>query len=200
MDLAVGQEGHPDNLGASLRGGVTVTCWDAETRAVVSLPVPDGVEFAVLVPGLRGLDGGRPRGAAGELPAGRRRLQRRAGGPPGGEPGARRAGSWSGRRWAIGCTSPTAAGPCSPGSTACWPRPAARARSAPLSRGRGPRSWASRPRAGATPWRGHERGAGRSRPRRAGARAARRHPGSAGRATGLIASARRARGRPSFWS
>ena len=50
MDLAVGQEGHPDNLGASLRGGVTVTCWDAETRAVVSLPVPDGVEFAVLVP------------------------------------------------------------------------------------------------------------------------------------------------------
>jgi homoserine kinase len=50
MDLAVGQEGHPDNLGASLRGGVTITCWDAETRAVVSLPVPDGVEFAVLVP------------------------------------------------------------------------------------------------------------------------------------------------------
>ena len=50
MDLAVGQEGHPDNLGASLRGGVTVTCWDAEIRAVVSLPVPDGVEFAVLVP------------------------------------------------------------------------------------------------------------------------------------------------------
>jgi homoserine kinase len=50
MDLAVGQEGHPDNLGASLHGGVTVTCWDAETRSVVSLPVPEGVEFAVLVP------------------------------------------------------------------------------------------------------------------------------------------------------
>ena len=50
MDLAVGQEGHPDNLGASLHGGVTVTCWDAETRAIVSLPVPEGVEFAVLVP------------------------------------------------------------------------------------------------------------------------------------------------------
>jgi homoserine kinase len=50
MDLAVGQEGHPDNLGASLRGGVTATCWDAETRAIVSLPVPDAVEFAVLVP------------------------------------------------------------------------------------------------------------------------------------------------------
>ena len=50
MDLAVAQEGHPDNLGASLHGGVTVTCWDAETRAVVSLPVPEGIEFAVLVP------------------------------------------------------------------------------------------------------------------------------------------------------
>jgi homoserine kinase len=50
MDLAVAQEGHPDNLGASLRGGVTVTCWDAETRAIVSLPVPDGIEFALLVP------------------------------------------------------------------------------------------------------------------------------------------------------
>src|SRR5262245_25995181 len=50
MDLAVGQEGHPDNLGASLRGGVTATCWDAETRAIVSLPVPDAVEFAVLIP------------------------------------------------------------------------------------------------------------------------------------------------------
>lgn len=51
MDLAVGQEGHPDNVGAALHGGVTATCWDGETRAVVTLPVPDGVEFAVLVPG-----------------------------------------------------------------------------------------------------------------------------------------------------
>src|SRR5262249_26768833 len=50
MDLAVGQEGHPDNLGASLYGGVTATCWDGETRAIVSLPVPEGVEFALLVP------------------------------------------------------------------------------------------------------------------------------------------------------
>jgi homoserine kinase len=50
MDLAVAQEGHPDNLGASLHGGVTATCWDAETRSVVSLPVPAGVEFALLVP------------------------------------------------------------------------------------------------------------------------------------------------------
>jgi homoserine kinase len=50
MDLAVRQEGHPDNLGASLHGGVTATCWDAELRAVVALPVPDAVEFAVLIP------------------------------------------------------------------------------------------------------------------------------------------------------
>jgi homoserine kinase len=50
MDLAVGQEGHPDNLGASLHGGVTVTCWDEEVRSIASLPVPEGVEFAVLIP------------------------------------------------------------------------------------------------------------------------------------------------------
>ncbi|HEY7141744.1 MAG TPA: homoserine kinase [Methylomirabilota bacterium] len=50
MELAVGQEGHPDNLGASLHGGLAVTCWDGETRAVVSVPVPAGAEFAVLVP------------------------------------------------------------------------------------------------------------------------------------------------------
>lgn len=50
MDLAVGQEGHPDNVGAALHGGVTVTCWDGETRAVVALPASDAVEFAVLVP------------------------------------------------------------------------------------------------------------------------------------------------------
>jgi homoserine kinase len=50
MDLAVAQEGHPDNLGASLHGGVTATCWDDETRSVVSLPVPEGVEFGLLVP------------------------------------------------------------------------------------------------------------------------------------------------------
>src|SRR5262249_31951159 len=50
MELAVSQEGHPDNLGASLRGGVTVACWDGETRAILSLPVPEGVEFALLVP------------------------------------------------------------------------------------------------------------------------------------------------------
>jgi homoserine kinase len=50
MDLAVAQEGHPDNLAAALRGGLTATCWDDELRAIVALPVPAGIEFAVLVP------------------------------------------------------------------------------------------------------------------------------------------------------
>lgn len=50
MELAVRQEGHPDNLAAALHGGLTVTCWDAEVRAVVSLPVPPALRFALLVP------------------------------------------------------------------------------------------------------------------------------------------------------
>jgi homoserine kinase len=50
MDLAVEREGHPDNLAAALHGGLTATCWDAELRAVVALPAPTELEFAVLVP------------------------------------------------------------------------------------------------------------------------------------------------------
>ena len=50
MELAVRQEGHPDNLGAAVHGGLTVTCWDADVRAVVSLPVPPGLRFGLLVP------------------------------------------------------------------------------------------------------------------------------------------------------
>jgi len=52
MDLAVGQEGHPDNLAAALHGGLAVICWDAEGRAIVTLPVPSGLRFALLVPSL----------------------------------------------------------------------------------------------------------------------------------------------------
>lgn len=52
MDLAVGQEGHPDNLAAALHGGLAVTCWDAEARAVLTLPLPPGILFALLVPDL----------------------------------------------------------------------------------------------------------------------------------------------------
>lgn len=50
MALAVQEEGHPDNLAAALHGGLTVTCWDAEARAVVTLPVPAALRFALLVP------------------------------------------------------------------------------------------------------------------------------------------------------
>jgi homoserine kinase len=50
LDLAVREEGHPDNLAAALHGGLTVTCWDAELKEVLSLPVPPGLRFAVLVP------------------------------------------------------------------------------------------------------------------------------------------------------
>src|SRR5262249_25949447 len=47
---AVQEEAHPDNVAAALHGGLTVTCWDAEASAVVSLPVPAALRFALLVP------------------------------------------------------------------------------------------------------------------------------------------------------
>lgn len=50
MELAVEQEGHPDNLAAALHGGLAVICWDREARAVVTLPVPRSLRFALLVP------------------------------------------------------------------------------------------------------------------------------------------------------
>ncbi|MGH7319922.1 MAG: homoserine kinase [Candidatus Rokuibacteriota bacterium] len=50
MELAVQQEGHPDNLGAALYGSLAVTCWDGEARVVVTLPVSPDLRFAVLVP------------------------------------------------------------------------------------------------------------------------------------------------------
>jgi homoserine kinase len=50
LALAIQQEGHPDNVAAAFHGGLTVTCWDADVRAVVSLPVPAPLRFAVLVP------------------------------------------------------------------------------------------------------------------------------------------------------
>jgi homoserine kinase len=50
LALAVQQEGHPDNVAAALHGGLTVTCWDADVRAAVSLPVPALLRFVVLVP------------------------------------------------------------------------------------------------------------------------------------------------------
>ncbi len=50
MELAVKQEGHPDNLAAALHGSLAITCWDHEARGVVTLPVPAGLRFALLIP------------------------------------------------------------------------------------------------------------------------------------------------------
>jgi homoserine kinase len=50
MALAVPQEGHPDNLGAALYGGLAVTCWDDEARVVVSVPLAPQLRFALLIP------------------------------------------------------------------------------------------------------------------------------------------------------
>jgi len=50
MELAVAQEGHPDNLGAALYGGLAVTCWDGEARHVLTLPLADDLRFVLLVP------------------------------------------------------------------------------------------------------------------------------------------------------
>jgi homoserine kinase len=76
MELAVREEGHPDNLAAALRGGFTVTCWDAELRAVLSLPVPSGLRFALLVPD-REASTAEARAALPRRTAAGRRLQRR---------------------------------------------------------------------------------------------------------------------------
>ena len=51
LALAAGAEGHPDNVAAALLGGLTVSCALGDGRvATVSLPVPGGVRWVVLVP------------------------------------------------------------------------------------------------------------------------------------------------------
>jgi homoserine kinase len=51
LALATRAEGHPDNVAAALLGGLTVSC-AGEDGAVtaISLPVPDGLAWVVLVP------------------------------------------------------------------------------------------------------------------------------------------------------
>jgi homoserine kinase len=49
--LAARAEGHPDNVAAALHGGLTVSCALGDGRIVtVTLPVPGGVRWVVLVP------------------------------------------------------------------------------------------------------------------------------------------------------
>ena len=51
LALAARAEGHPDNVAAALLGGLTVSCALGDGRvATVSLPVPGGVRWVVLVP------------------------------------------------------------------------------------------------------------------------------------------------------
>jgi homoserine kinase len=50
VGLAAGAEGHPDNVAAAVLGGLTVSCADGAHVEAVSLPVPPGLRWVVLVP------------------------------------------------------------------------------------------------------------------------------------------------------
>jgi homoserine kinase len=51
LALAARAEGHPDNVAAALLGGLTVSCALPDGRVVaITLPVPGGVRWVVLVP------------------------------------------------------------------------------------------------------------------------------------------------------
>jgi homoserine kinase len=50
LALAARAEGHPDNVAAALLGGLTVAYGGAEGARALSLPVPTGLRWVVLVP------------------------------------------------------------------------------------------------------------------------------------------------------
>jgi homoserine kinase len=50
LAAATRAEGHPDNVAAALLGGLTVSCADGARVTAVSLPVPAGIDWVVLVP------------------------------------------------------------------------------------------------------------------------------------------------------
>ncbi len=50
LALAARAEGHPDNVAAALHGGLTVSCLVGDRVVAVTLPVPAGVAWVVLVP------------------------------------------------------------------------------------------------------------------------------------------------------
>jgi len=50
VSAAARAEGHPDNVAAAILGGLTVSCGDAPGVTAVSLPVPVGIEWVVLIP------------------------------------------------------------------------------------------------------------------------------------------------------
>ena len=54
LRLAATAEGHPDNVTATLLGGLTVSCWTGTEVATASVPVPAGLAWVVLVPDAEG--------------------------------------------------------------------------------------------------------------------------------------------------
>jgi homoserine kinase len=54
LATATRAEGHPDNVAAAVLGGLTVSCADGERVTAVSLTVPPGIEWVVLVPEMEG--------------------------------------------------------------------------------------------------------------------------------------------------
>jgi homoserine kinase len=54
LRLAATAEGHPDNVTATLLGGLTVSCWTGAEVAAASVPVPAGLAWVVLVPDAEG--------------------------------------------------------------------------------------------------------------------------------------------------
>ena len=50
LAAATRAEGHPDNVAAALLGGLTVSCADGPRVTAVSLPLPAGIDWVVLVP------------------------------------------------------------------------------------------------------------------------------------------------------
>lgn len=54
LNEAARLEGHPDNVAAALLGGLTVSCWVDGKVVAVSLPVPAGLRWVVLIPEVEG--------------------------------------------------------------------------------------------------------------------------------------------------
>ena len=54
LRLAATAEGHPDNVTATLLGGLTVSCWTGTEVASAPVPVPAGLAWVVLVPDAEG--------------------------------------------------------------------------------------------------------------------------------------------------
>lgn len=52
LEMAVREEGHPDNLAAALYGGLTIACLDNGHVRVLKLPLASNLRFAVLIPDL----------------------------------------------------------------------------------------------------------------------------------------------------